>query len=86
MHTFAAWTYAFRITRAGFLPCTVVGDTSAAHASPMHIYHAYANGPCMAHAIHAQFEEQLEDCRKFKEFLDSITPLEFFEAQVRPVF
>jgi hypothetical protein len=29
-----------------------------------------------------QFEEQLEDCRKFKEFLDSITPLEFFEAQV----
>ena len=28
-----------------------------------------------------KFEEQLEDCRKFKEFLDEITPQEWFEAQ-----
>eukprot|EP00199_Chlamydomonas_sp_CCMP681_P000248 CAMPEP_0119104450 /NCGR_PEP_ID=MMETSP1180-20130426/2658_1 /TAXON_ID=3052 ORGANISM="Chlamydomonas cf sp, Strain CCMP681" /NCGR_SAMPLE_ID=MMETSP1180 /ASSEMBLY_ACC=CAM_ASM_000741 /LENGTH=553 /DNA_ID=CAMNT_0007089215 /DNA_START=31 /DNA_END=1692 /DNA_ORIENTATION=- len=28
-----------------------------------------------------KFEEQLEDCRKYKEFLDAITPPEFFEAQ-----
>ncbi len=31
--------------------------------------------------VAAQYEEQLEDCRKYREFLDSITPLEFFEAQ-----
>ncbi|GAX84003.1 hypothetical protein CEUSTIGMA_g11428.t1 [Chlamydomonas eustigma] len=28
-----------------------------------------------------KYEEQLEDCRKYKEFMDSITPAEFFEAQ-----
>ena len=28
-----------------------------------------------------KYEEQLEDCRKYKEFLDSITPLEWFEQQ-----
>uniref|UniRef100_A0A7S3QRV1 DUF4200 domain-containing protein n=2 Tax=Dunaliella tertiolecta TaxID=3047 RepID=A0A7S3QRV1_DUNTE len=28
-----------------------------------------------------KYEEQLEDCRKYKEFLDSITPPEWFEAQ-----
>ncbi len=28
-----------------------------------------------------QYEEQLEDCRKYREFLDTITPVEFFEAQ-----
>jgi hypothetical protein len=28
-----------------------------------------------------KYEEQLEDCRKFREFLDSITPLEWFEQQ-----
>mmetsp|Transcript_2990 Transcript_2990/g.8133 ORF Transcript_2990/g.8133 Transcript_2990/m.8133 type:complete len:559 (-) Transcript_2990:375-2051(-) len=28
-----------------------------------------------------KFEEQLEDCRKYKDFLDGITPKEWFEAQ-----
>ncbi|KAJ9533029.1 hypothetical protein QJQ45_026481 [Haematococcus lacustris] len=28
-----------------------------------------------------KYEEQLEDCRKYREFLDGITPPEFFEAQ-----
>lgn len=28
-----------------------------------------------------KYEEQLEDCRKYREFLDTITPVEFFEAQ-----
>lgn len=28
-----------------------------------------------------KYEEQLEDCRKYKDFLDAITPPEWFEAQ-----
>lgn len=28
-----------------------------------------------------KYEEQLEDCRRYKEFLDSITPPEWFEQQ-----
>ncbi len=35
----------------------------------------------MCVCVTTQYEEQLEDCRKYREFLDSITPLEFFEAQ-----
>jgi hypothetical protein len=35
-----------------------------------------------SHLCPEQYEEQLEDCRKYKEFLDSITPPEWFEAQV----
>mmetsp|Transcript_28293 Transcript_28293/g.90123 ORF Transcript_28293/g.90123 Transcript_28293/m.90123 type:complete len:450 (-) Transcript_28293:44-1393(-) len=29
-----------------------------------------------------KYEEQLDDCRKYKEFLDSLTPQEYFEEQV----
>lgn len=29
-----------------------------------------------------KYDEQLEDCRKYKEFLDSLTPPEFFKEQV----
>jgi hypothetical protein len=28
-----------------------------------------------------QYEEQLEECKKYKEFLVSLTPLEWFEEQ-----
>ena len=28
-----------------------------------------------------KYEEQLEDCRKYKEFLDNLTPPEFFKEQ-----
>ncbi len=28
-----------------------------------------------------QYEEQLEECNKYKEFLTSLTPLEWFEEQ-----
>merc|ERR1719181_2177628 len=31
----------------------------------------------------SKFEEQLEDCRKYKDFLDRLTPEEFFEEQAR---
>lgn len=30
-----------------------------------------------------KFEEQLDDCRKYKEFLDNITPSEWFEQQAK---
>ena len=33
-----------------------------------------------------KFEEQLEDCRKYREFLDSITPEVGFCKQCRPVW
>lgn len=29
----------------------------------------------------SKFEEQLEDCKKYKEFIDSLTPKEFFDEQ-----
>merc|ERR1719231_588833 len=29
----------------------------------------------------SKFEEQLEDCRKYKDFLDKLTPPEFFQEQ-----
>merc|ERR1719155_383695 len=31
----------------------------------------------------SKFEEQLEDCRKYKDFLDKLTPPEWFEEQAR---
>ena len=31
----------------------------------------------------SKFEEQLEDCRKYKAFLDKLTPVEHFEEQER---
>ncbi len=33
----------------------------------------------------AKYEEQLEDCRKYKEFLDKLTPAEWFEEQKQKV-
>jgi hypothetical protein len=29
----------------------------------------------------SKFEEQLEECRRYKSFVDSLTPQEFFDAQ-----
>ena len=30
-----------------------------------------------------KYEEQLEDCRKYKEFLDNLTPPEYFKEQAQ---